>query len=99
MIMKAIVELEKASRIAARSGQALDEAGANWIGDVCEYNRYGMGNLEQPPDIRCANSEDDVGRRRDQFRRVLPDAVGTCLCHPQEPSRVGDEARRRTQPR
>ena len=72
----AVFELSEAGRVAARPRQALDEAGADRIGDLHEHDRHGAGRLLQWPDGRAANGQDDVRRERDQFRRVSANCVG-----------------------
>ena len=56
--------------VAARPRQAVDEAGADRIGDDREHDRHGAGRLQQRPHGRGAMGQDDVRRERDQFRRV-----------------------------
>ena len=66
----------KAGGVAARPRQAIDEAGADRIGDVHEHDRHGAGRLQQRGHARRASGQDDVRRERDQFRRVFANAVG-----------------------
>ena len=42
-----VFELHEAGGIAARPRQAIDEAGADWIGDDHEYDRHGASRLKQ----------------------------------------------------
>ena len=56
--------------VAARPRQAVDEAGADRIGDDREHDRHGAGRLQQRPHGRGAMGQDDVRRERGQFRRV-----------------------------
>jgi hypothetical protein len=60
-----ILEEFETRDVAARSGEALDEATAERIGDGREYDRYGAGRLQQRPDGRAASGQDDVRRERD----------------------------------
>jgi tripartite-type tricarboxylate transporter receptor subunit TctC len=62
--------------IATRPCQAIDETGADWIGDGREHDRHGAGCLQQRGQGRIASSEDDVRRERGQFRRIFANAVG-----------------------
>ena len=72
----AVFERGEAGGVAARPRQALDEAGADRIGDWHEHDRHGAGRLLQRPHGRAASGQDDVRRERDQFRRVFANAVG-----------------------
>jgi hypothetical protein len=64
-----VFEHQKAGVVAAWPRQTIDEAGTNRIGDDREYDRHSAGYLEQRLHA-VANSQDDVRRKRDQFRRV-----------------------------
>ena len=44
---QAVFELHEAGGVAARPRQALDEAGADRIGDIREHDRHGAGRLQQ----------------------------------------------------
>ena len=71
-----IFEQDEAGRVAARPRQAVDEAGADRIGDNHEHDRHSAGRLQQRPYGRAAMGQDDVRRERDQFRRVSANALG-----------------------
>ena len=73
---QAVFELHEAGGVAARPRQAIDEAGADRIGDDREHDRHGAGRLQQRPHGRGASGQDDVRRERDQFRRVSANVVG-----------------------
>ena len=75
---QAVFELHKAGGVAARPRQAIDEAGADRIGDDREHDRHGAGRLQQRRHGRGASGQDDVRRERDQFRRVFASVVGIC---------------------
>ena len=62
--------------VAARPRQAVDEAGADRIGDDREHDRHGAGRLQQRPHGRGAMGQDDVRRERGQFRRVSANVGG-----------------------
>ncbi|MGB8049243.1 MAG: hypothetical protein WCF53_15275 [Pseudolabrys sp.] len=71
-----IIEQHEASGVAARPRQTIDKAGAGWIGDTHEHDRHGACRLKQRIQGWRAHSQDDVGRKRDQFRRVFASLVG-----------------------
>ena len=48
----------------------LDKAGANRVGKDGEYNRDGTGRLQQRLQRRGSGRKNDVGRKRNQFRRI-----------------------------
>ena len=60
----------------ARARQAINEAGADRVGDIHEHDRHAARRLQQRRHSRCATSEDDVRRECGQFRRVLASVVG-----------------------
>ena len=62
--------------VAARPRQAVDEAGADRIGDDREHDRHRAGRLQQRPHGRGAVGQDDVRRERGQFRRVFANLGG-----------------------
>ena len=70
----AVFGIREAGRIAARSRQALGKAAADGVGDPREHDRHGAC---RPQHIlgRAADDEDDVGRERGQFRRMLTHAL------------------------
>ena len=73
---QAVIEQDKASGVAARPRQTIDIAGADGIGDAHEHDRHGACCLKQRNQGWRAKSQDDVGRKRDQFRRVFANLVG-----------------------
>ena len=73
----AVFEHSKAGGVAARPRQAVDEAGADRVGDTHEHDRHSAGRLLQQPQPWRASGQDDVGRERDQFRRVLANALAS----------------------
>ena len=72
----AVFESHETGGVAARPRQAVDEAGADRIGDDREHDRHGAGRLQQRPHGRGAMGQDDVGRERGQFRRVSANVGG-----------------------
>src|SRR5262249_15340854 len=66
----------KAGDVAARPRQAIDEAGADRIGDDREHDRNGAGRLTQGPQCGAGKSHDDVRPERDQFGREFANAIG-----------------------
>ena len=69
-------EQGKASSVAARACQTVDEAGADRIGDVHEHDRHRARRLQQRPDGCGGNGQDDVRRQRHQFGRVFANTLG-----------------------
>jgi hypothetical protein len=78
---EAVFKLGKAGDVAAGPGQALDEARADRVDALREHDRDGAGRLHHRYQGEVAGREDDVGRERDQFRRVFATAVGI-ICTP-----------------
>ena len=76
-----VFEHQKASGVAARPRQTIDEAGTDRIGDDRKYDRHSASCLEHRPQTCGATRHDDVGRKRDQFRRVFAN-VGGIACGP-----------------
>ena len=70
------LEIHEPSGIATWPRQAVDEAATDRIGGYWEYDRHGAGHLQQLPHGRAAGGQDDVGRERDQFRRVPANVPG-----------------------
>ena len=62
--------------IAARPGQACDEAGAYRIGNLDEHQRHAAGRLLQWHHGRDGSGQDDVRCKPNQFRRISPKAIG-----------------------
>ena len=60
-------KLHKAGDVAARSRQAVDEAGADRIAEHRKHNRHGAGRLQQRSYSRGAIGHDDVWRERGQL--------------------------------
>ena len=78
----AVFEIHETGGVAARPRQAVDEAGADRIGDDDrEHDRHGAGRLQQRRHGRGAMGQNDVRRERDQFRRVSAN-VGGIGCGP-----------------
>ena len=66
----------EAGNVSARPRETIDIAGPDWIGDTHEYDRHNARCLQQRHKTRDASSQDDVGRKRDQFRRVFASLIG-----------------------
>src|SRR5262249_37592441 len=73
---EAVFIQHKTGSVAARPGEGFDKASAHRVGDQHEHNRYGTSRLQQRPRAWTADSEDDVGRECNQFRRVSANALG-----------------------
>jgi hypothetical protein len=71
-----VFELHKAGGVPARPRQAIDETRTDWIGDHREYNRHGAGHLQQRTDGHAPSGENNIRRKRRQFRRVFANEVG-----------------------
>ena len=71
-----IFELHEAGGVAARPRQAVDEAGADRIGDDPRTQSARCGSPVATVPRRRAAGHDDVRRERDQFRRVFANVVG-----------------------
>ena len=65
-----VFELRKPGGVAARSRQAVDEAGADRIGDAREHDRHGAGRLCNGARSRLPRP-DDVRRERHQIRPLV----------------------------
>src|SRR5262249_11436114 len=52
---------------------------ADRIGDIGEYNRNGLGGLEQRRHARVARRDEDIGRARNQAFGVLANCPGVAL--------------------
>ena len=61
----------KASDIATRPRQTIDEARANRIADAREHDRHGACRTLQRPDCLTPPCEDHVRRERDQLKRAV----------------------------
>ena len=70
-------KIHKTGGVAARSRQALNEAGADWISNDREHNWHCTCRLQQWPHGRAAMGQDNVGRECNQFCRVP--ANGGCI--------------------
>jgi hypothetical protein len=68
------------SSIAAGPCQALDKASANRIGDDNKHNWQRPVQPEERSHRTRTSSQDDIGRKRNQFRGVLADAI--CISSP-----------------
>jgi len=68
--VKADMTKHKTGGVAARPGQAVNEAAGDWIGNDREHNRHGAGDLHQSPYDIVARCYNDIRRERDQFRRL-----------------------------
>ena len=73
---QAVFVVHETGGVAARPRQAVDEAGPDRIDDGREHDRHGAGRLQQRPHGRGGMGQDDVGRERGQFRRVLANLGG-----------------------
>src|ERR1019366_4432819 len=71
----AVFELAKSGGVAPRPCQAVDEAGADRVGDSHEHDRYSKGRPLQWLQGGAAGRQDDVRRKSDQFRGVFAIAV------------------------
>ena len=71
-----VFEHRKPGRVAARPRQARDKAGADWVGDIHEHHGHGMSRLLQRHHARSGIGQDNVGRERNQFRRISAKAAG-----------------------
>src|SRR6516165_8531941 len=60
----------EASQVAARLGQACNEALRDWIGDLHEDNRHSRGGLPDGFEIGRSRGEDRVRLQTDQLRRI-----------------------------
>src|SRR5262249_10089190 len=67
--------IHESSGVAAGPGQAIDEAGADWIGDAREHDRQRAADTLQGGYAQGAAGQDDIRRERNQFRRVSALAV------------------------
>src|SRR5262249_30937025 len=56
--------------------KAIDEAGADWVDDIHEYDRHSGRRLLQRRHCRARGGQDDIRCEREQFRRVPATAVG-----------------------
>jgi len=79
----AVLEKHETGSVAAWPRQAVDEARRDRISDDREYDRHGMGCLQQLPHGVAAVSQDDVRRKPHHFRSVFADVgIGrgpTCI--------------------
>src|SRR5262245_43770502 len=71
-----VFEVGKAGGVAARTRQAVDEAGADRVGDKREHDRNGPGRLQQRRYGTARLRQDDLWGERDQVRRVPTQVVG-----------------------
>ena len=62
--------------VAAGPRQAVDEASGDRITGDREHDRHGAGRLQQRPHGRAAMGQDDVRRKRGQFRRMSANLGG-----------------------
>ena len=72
---KAVFEQDEASGVAARPRQTVDHAGADRIDEAREHDRDAAGRLQQRRRRRRATGQDNVRRKRDQFRRILANVL------------------------
>src|SRR6516164_7274129 len=70
------------SSVAARLREAIDEAGADRFGNLDEHDRHGTSRPQQRPRGCTGNSQDDVGRKCNQFRRVSANALSIARSPP-----------------
>ena len=78
---EAVLKLGKACNVAAGPGQTFDEARANWVDDLHKHHRDGAGRLHHRRHDDAAGNQDDVGPKRDYFRREFADTLGI-VCGP-----------------
>src|SRR5262249_33475823 len=71
-----IFEQHEAGGVAARPGEAIDQAGADRIDNAHENDRQSTSDLLQRRHARGPAGEDDVRCERNQFGRVFAMAVG-----------------------
>ena len=68
--------LRAMASVAARPRQIVNETGTDRIGDDRKHDGYGSGRLQQRRHGRTSCGQDDVRRKRYQFRRIFVNAVG-----------------------
>src|SRR6516162_10254603 len=94
----------EASGVAARPRQAVDETGADWIGDEREHDRHGAIDPLDCHHALGARGEDDVGSQCDQFHCVFASRIGIA-CEPtivnahvaaDSPAEFGEPLRKRS---
>src|SRR5262249_55437071 len=61
--------------VAARSREACDKTGGNWIRHDYKHDRHCVGRLKQLPGGRTPGGYDEVRRARRQFCRIFADVV------------------------
>src|SRR5262245_27412000 len=64
----AVFKPEEPGDVAARPSQAINEAGADGVGEVYEHDRHRPGRLQQDGHGLRAGDQDDLRCERDQFR-------------------------------
>jgi hypothetical protein len=72
----------EAGGVAAWPMEARNEAGPDRIGDLHEHHRQRAGRLLHLNHDGGTHRQNDVGRKRDQFRRVSAQAVDIAACPP-----------------
>jgi hypothetical protein len=70
--------LQEASRIAARFCKAIDEAGADWIGNVGKYDRNAAGRLQKRRKTSRSRTQQKVRRLSYQLYGILTQFLGAC---------------------
>jgi hypothetical protein len=73
---EAVFKLGKAGNVATGPCQAFDEARADRVDDLYEHDWNGAGRLHQRRHNAGAGHQDDVGRERNQFRRISANLIG-----------------------
>src|SRR5215475_6859083 len=71
--------IHEAGGVAARMGEAIDDAGSDRIGDGSEHDRQSAVDMLQRHDGQGAARQDDVWRERDQLRSIFCAQVGIIL--------------------
>ena len=75
----AVFERHETGGVAARPRQAVDEAGADRIGRSHEHHRHVACRRQNHSRGRSAAGQNEVGRERDQFRRIGACAVSVTV--------------------
>src|SRR5262249_43474216 len=73
---EAVFVQDETGGVAARLRKAIDEAGADWVDDIHEYDRHIGRRLLQRRHCRARGGQDNIRCEREQFRRVPATAVG-----------------------
>jgi hypothetical protein len=65
-----VFEIHETGNVAARPSERVDESSADRIGDLHKHDGQGAGDTLQRRHAQGATGQNDVRRKRDQFRRV-----------------------------